>query len=92
MAGVDLPRDTDMQEVLADWAEVADDTRLLRGDLVYWRGHVGVMADPETLIHANGHHMLVAREPLGRARARIFDATGADVSSFKRPFWQVTET
>ena len=33
---------------------------LRRGDLVFWRGHVGLMLDSETLIHANGHHMAVA--------------------------------
>ncbi len=44
---------------------------LRRGDLVFWRGHVGLMLDPETLIHANGHHMAVAAEPLAEAVARI---------------------
>ena len=41
--------------------------RCARGDLVFWRGHVGIMRDPETLLHANGHHMAVATEPLASA-------------------------
>ena len=45
-------------------------TPLARGDLVFWKGHVGIMRDRETLIHANGHHMAVAAEPLvSRRRA-----------------------
>jgi cell wall-associated NlpC family hydrolase len=31
---------------------------LKRGDLVFWNGHVGIMTDSETLLHANGHHMM----------------------------------
>ncbi len=48
-----------------------DYSGLERGDLVFWPGHVGIMGDPEMLIHANGHHMLVAKEPLAKARLRI---------------------
>ena len=32
---------------------------LQRGDLVFWKGHVGIMADSVTLVHANAHHMAV---------------------------------
>ena len=45
-----------------------DDAALRRGDLVFWKGHVGVMRDAGTLLHANGHHMLVTSEPLRRGR------------------------
>ena len=31
--------------------------RLRRGDLVFWPGHVAIVRDPDTLIHANGYHM-----------------------------------
>ena len=30
---------------------------LRRGDLVFWKGHVAIMTDPDTMIHANGHTM-----------------------------------
>jgi cell wall-associated NlpC family hydrolase len=66
------PRDTDMQQKLgAD----ADPAALARGDLVFWKGHMGVMLDAERLLHANAHHMAVAIEPLAEAVARI-DAAG----------------
>jgi hypothetical protein len=45
--------------------------KLKRGDLVFWKGHVGVMRDAETLLHANAFHMLVAAEPLTEAVERI---------------------
>ena len=44
---------------------------LRRGDLLFWPGHVGVMCDADTLLHANGHHMAVAKEPLSDALTRI---------------------
>lgn len=72
MSGIAMPRDTHMQEVLG--SPIAVDRQLAglrRGDLVFWPGHVGIMCDSETLIHANGHHMLVAKEPLLEARHRM---------------------
>lgn len=44
---------------------------LRRGDLVFWRGHVGIMTDEHTLLHANAYHMICAVEPLAGAVARI---------------------
>lgn len=82
-AGFAAPRDTDMQE-RALGRPVDPDNPLRRGDLVFWRGHVGVLRDPETLLHANGHSMTVVSEPLAEARARIRAATGADVTGVRR--------
>lgn len=42
-----------------------------RGDLVFWQGHVGMMVDADTLIHANAHHMATVYEPIERAILRI---------------------
>ena len=36
----------------------------MRGDLVFWQGHVGILADPATLLHASGYQMVVVLEPL----------------------------
>ncbi len=83
--GVACPRDSDMQES-ALGVEIAFDgdvTRLQRGDLVFWRGHVAMARDGETLIHANAHHMAVAIEPIIEALARI-SAGGSAVTSVKR--------
>jgi hypothetical protein len=62
------PRDSDMQQGMG--AEVRRGA-LRRADLVFWRGHVGLMLDAERLIHANAFHMQVTVEPLDAAVARI---------------------
>ena len=64
---------------------VTDDlAHLARGDLVFWKGHVGVMRDATTLLHANGHHMLVASEPLLQARERIARNSFGAITAIKR--------
>jgi cell wall-associated NlpC family hydrolase len=82
-AGIAAPRDSDMQEAGLGTA-LPEDAVPARGDLVFWKGHVGILADPVTLLHASGHHMLVVREPLDVARARIRDATGSDWTGRRR--------
>ena len=72
-AGVLLPRDSDMQyawcgEAIPDWRTPG---ALRRGDLVFWKGHVGLMTDSDRLLHANAWHMAVAHEPLAEAITRI---------------------
>lgn len=82
-AGNACPRDTDMQQ--ADLGTLLpEDAALLRGDLVFWNGHVGVMQDSETLLHANAHHMAVASEPLVPAVKRILKNGGGPITARKR--------
>ena len=85
-AGHAAPRDTDLQEAALGRALPADDglAHLNRGDLVFWKGHVGIMRDAATLVHANGHHMLVAAEPLAQARARNRQKGAGEITSIKR--------
>lgn len=84
-AGLEAPRDSDMQEAEIG-APIDPAGSMRRGDLVFWPGHVGVMADSETLLHANAHHMTVAREPLREAVARIGAAEdGGPVRAARRP-------
>lgn len=73
MAGIHVLRDTDMQEqTIGEPVPFQDDLRgLRRGDLVFWPGHVGMMRDEETLLHANGHTMTVFSEPLQEAVNRV---------------------
>ncbi len=33
---------------------------LKRGDFVFWKGHVAIMEDEKTIVHANGHTMTTA--------------------------------
>jgi cell wall-associated NlpC family hydrolase len=82
-AGVAAPRDSDQQEA-ALGEPVAPGATLARGDLLFWKGHVGVMRDAATLLHANGWHMAVVSEPLTEARARIAASEGGDVTSVRR--------
>jgi cell wall-associated NlpC family hydrolase len=72
--GISSPRDTDMQETqLGQNLLINDLDGLRRGDLVFWKGHVGIMADQKTLLHANGYHMMTVKEPLADAVTRIAD-------------------
>ena len=76
------PRDTDMQQAALGLGVEQKD--LKRGDLVFWRGHVGLMRDATTLIHANAYHMKVASEPLDQAIDRIKAAGSGLPTAFKR--------
>ncbi|MDX0762537.1 peptidase P60 [Sinorhizobium medicae] len=69
MTGRNATRDSDMQA--RDLGRVIEREGLTRGDLVFWKGHVAIMEDEKTLIHANGHTMTVAREGLEDAIRRI---------------------
>jgi cell wall-associated NlpC family hydrolase len=69
MVGETAPRDTDMQ--FAALGEPIERSELKRGDFVFWKGHIGLMEDEVTLLHANGHSMSVARENLDQAIKRI---------------------
>jgi cell wall-associated NlpC family hydrolase len=85
-AGVPSPRDSDMMEAALGKPIFVDDPRtpLARRDLVFWKGHVGIMNDPDTLLHANGWHMKTANEPLAQARERIAANGGGNVTSVRR--------
>jgi len=80
--GKAVPRDTDLQ--LAFFTPVAEAERR-RGDLVFWKGHVALLLDADTILHANAHHMAVAIEPLAEAVARIEAAGGGGVTGWRRP-------
>ena len=70
LTGVKAPRDADQQmEALAD--DLADDDQLRRGDIVFFPDHVGIMVDPERIVHATAHWMRVVQEPLADVVARI---------------------
>ncbi|AWN40966.1 NlpC/P60 family protein [Methylobacterium durans] len=85
LAGLPCPRDADQQErALGRPLPLEDLGSLHRGDLVFWRGHVGLMLDAERLIHANGHHMAVAVEPLAVAVARIREKSYGPITSLRR--------
>ncbi len=83
--GIACPRDSDMQEQAAGEriTGMADHSTLERGNLVFWKGHVAIVRQRGSLIHANAFHMAVAIEPLAEAVARI-RAAGSDITSVRR--------
>ncbi|MER9315702.1 NlpC/P60 family protein [Mesorhizobium sp. M0615] len=86
MAGRNVLRDSDMQAAgLGEPLDPGFDyAGLKRGDLVFWKGHVAIMTDAETMIHANGHTMLVSSEGLKDAVDRIGYLYGGP-TGFRRP-------
>jgi hypothetical protein len=85
-AGVAAPRDSDMMEgtLGAPIAFDASLSNLRRGDLVFWKGHIGVMRDAQTLLHANGWHMKVVSEPLRAARDRTNEKAYGPITAIRR--------
>ncbi|MGO9702283.1 MAG: NlpC/P60 family protein [Xanthobacteraceae bacterium] len=83
--GISCPRDSDMQEAVlgVPLERTTGLAGVKRGDLIFWNGHVGIVSDPATLIHANAFHMAVAVEPIADAVERIGNA-GSDVTGVRR--------
>ncbi len=84
--GIPCPRDTDMQEHALGNAitRPQEVDQLRRGDLIFWKGHMAIVRDEATLVHANAtRHMAVGVESIAEAIARI-RATGSEVTSVRR--------
>ncbi|MDA9413018.1 MULTISPECIES: C40 family peptidase [unclassified Bradyrhizobium] len=83
-AGIGCPRDSDMQQTgLGRALEPHEQSSLLRGDLIFWKGHVAIVRDGSTMLHANAHHMATVIEPIAPAIERI-KAAGSEVVAIKR--------
>lgn len=82
-AGIPCPRDSDMQAALGKPVVFDDLSKLQRGDLVCWTGHIGIVSAPGLLLHANAFHMQVVEEALAEAVARI-GKTGSAVIGVRR--------
>ena len=84
--GMAVPRDSDLQQAaLGEALEDVEREVLRRGDLIFWKGHVAIVRDAATLVHANAFHLTVAIEPIATAHERIL-ASGADIVSVRRLF------
>lgn len=82
--GKPAPRDSDMQEsALGSALPEQQWQNLRRGDLIFWKGHVAIVRDAETIVHANAFHMMTAIEPIREAIERI-SAAGSTVTCIKR--------
>jgi cell wall-associated NlpC family hydrolase len=83
-SGLPAPRDAEMQaEELGHIVDWRPSTKLRRGDLVFWEGHVGIMVSAKDFLHANAFHMAVEVEPFAAARRRIKQA-GYEVKCVRR--------
>ena len=83
-AGTGCPRDSDMQQDgLGRALDTAEMKHLQRGDLIFWKGHVAIVRDATTIVHANAHSMATVIEDTQAAIARI-KAAGSEVTSIKR--------
>ena len=84
--GIECPADSTPQQGLGQEIP-ADNTltqNLIRGDLIFWHGHVGMMCDSQTLLHANAHHMRTVAEPLAQVITRIKTNTNGAIITRRR--------
>jgi hypothetical protein len=83
-ADIVCPRDSAMQAKIGKPVPFSGNFKnLRRGDLIYWKGHIGFVADDMKLLHANAFHMIVSEEPLNEAIERI-EASGSEILSVRR--------
>src|ERR1700754_4200480 len=83
-AGTGCPRDSDMQQDgLGRMLDAAESKQPRRGDLLFWKGHVAIVRDADTIVHANAHHMATVVENTRDAIARI-RAAGSEMIAIKR--------
>lgn len=80
--GLSCPADSDQQKALGH--PLDDSVPLQRGDLLFWQGHVAWVSDKRRILHANGHTMSVAFEPIAAAISRILAQNGGPVIARRR--------
>ena len=81
--GILSPRDSDQQErnLGKNIGKVAKN--LERGDLIFWKGHVAIVVDSNSIIHANAFHKKVTLESTQEAIERL-KTKSIFISSIKR--------
>lgn len=78
--GLPCPGDSDMQMTLGTDATGP----YQRNDLLFWKGHVALVTDADTLIHANAHAMSTTYEPIDTAITRIAAQGDGPVTAHRR--------
>ncbi len=78
------PGDSDLQEAMPG-QHLSDTDPLEPGDLLFWKGHVAMATGPDTMIHANAHHMMTVEEHIAPAIARIGATDAGAVTTRLRP-------
>ncbi|OAN96151.1 C40 family peptidase [Sulfitobacter geojensis] len=77
---IPCPGDSDMQMTLGENAGGS----YQRNDLLLWKGHVALVTDGDTLIHANASAMACVYEPIATAIARIATQGDGPVTAHRR--------
>lgn len=80
--GIDCPGDSDQQGQMVG-QPLDKDTAFARHDLLFWKGHVALVLEPDLMIHANSHDMAVTLEPIAAAIQRIA-ATDGPLTAHRR--------
>jgi len=85
-AGIPCPRDTDLQQrdIGHSISNVPDLSLCIKGDLVFFHGHVGFMASDTHLLHANASHMRVTLEDAAKVAERLKSAHHLPITDIRR--------
>jgi cell wall-associated NlpC family hydrolase len=83
LCALPTPPDSDLQQAMPG-TDVAMEA-LAPGDLVFWRGHVGMVSAKDRIIHANAHWMAVTEEALVDVCTRIAGSGGGAPTRMLRP-------
>ena len=83
-SGLACAPDSDLQSAMPG-EHLSESQRFEPGDLIFWRGHVGMATGSEMMIHANAFHMMVVEEPIVVAIARIATTDTGPVTRRLRP-------
>ncbi len=91
-AGIDAPRDSDLQEIELGEAvpQDGDVSDVREGDLIFFPGHVGFVIDNWRFLHANAHDMQVSIHGLSEVldRARKSNAPPSSVRRLNQAIFQ----
>jgi len=82
-AGLDCPRDSDMQAASLGVPQ-AEDAGIERGDLLFFPGHVAIALDEHFVVHAAAHGMDVREEALEDVVARVVAESGRGLIAHRR--------
>ena len=55
--GIACPGDSDLQAAIRRHARLSRSSRSARGDLIFWKGHVAMVADPTADPRLRSHHV-----------------------------------
>lgn len=80
--GIPCAGDSDLQQSMGN--PLAADAPLQRGDLLFWKGHVALVANDRQMIHATGHFMATVFEDTNAGIARIIAQNGGPVIARRR--------